>query len=101
MSCKSERSLLRSYVIRATVACYRQVIPNGIASRLPARIINAKTIQRAPCPHIDSSVGDRRRREAFIIELIHRQDLPVTFSLQNRHRSGLADQKHFAVGADR
>src|SRR2546425_3058245 len=60
----------------------------------------AKTIERASSSDVNPPIGNRRGREALVVQLVHREYFPVAGGLQHRHLPSLADQENLVVRGD-
>src|SRR5689334_7485894 len=58
-----------------------------------------ESVERATGSYINSSVGDRGCRVAFVVEFINCQHLPVGRGFQDRNLTTLTNQKHFVVSS--
>src|ERR1041385_17577 len=68
---------------------------------VPFVVLLTEGVERAAGSDVDSSVGDRGCRVAFVVELVDGENLPVARGFQDRHLTTLTDQKHFVVSGNR
>jgi hypothetical protein len=61
----------------------------------------AKAVKRAAGANVNRTVRNCRCREAFIVQLVYGQYLPLTIRFQNGNSAALADDEHLSIGSNR
>src|SRR4051812_31369764 len=76
------------------------VTNRGFTASVLLPLLAAETVERVFCPKVDFPFGKGWRGEGIFVQIVLREDFPISACLQHGDLAGLADHVDLVIGSD-